>query len=362
MPRLAGSPVLLDIEARLAERLAGWGFDVSVSPFHATAASLEAVSVFGTGIGVVGFGSFPLLVLPLAGWSVVLVIVAALAAVGVVAAGIGSDRLPSRQVPTEARNLEARREPPALWLVAHSDSKGQGLSLLGRVGAVVALAVGVLGLVVVLVYRLQGPVSWVLAALASLPLVVSGGLLSRSTPRNTSPGAVDNASGIVAVMVAAELLRDRRDVGVLITGAEEYALAGARVWAATSGTTTPFVNVDGIDARGPYHVTPHRPTGPRRAAGVEQTIAQAIRAELMRRGGSVRVAPLPPGILVDGRALAGAGQPGVSLSRGDVATLRVVHTRRDDPRRAPVDAAVEAGRAVAAAVHRVLVDGPAASP
>ncbi len=203
---------------------------------------------------------------------------------------------------------------------------------------------------------------WLPTVLVSAPLVVSGGLLSRSTPRNTSPGAVDNATGIVAVLVAAEALRDRRDVGVLITGAEEFAMAGARVWAATARTTAPFVNIDGIDARGAYRVAPHRPAGRHRTDGGERQMAYAIRAELVRRGGTVRVAPLPPGILVDGWVLARAGQPGVTVSRGDAATLRIVHTRRDDARRAPIEAAVDAGRAVAAAVRHGLVDGPAGTP
>ena len=362
MPRLPGSPALPHIEARLVERLEGWGFEVSLAPFQVTAASLEAVSVFGAGIGVIGFGAFPLLVLPLAGWSVALLILSAVATVVVFAVGIATGRLPSRLKPVEARNLEARRGQPALWLVAHSDSKGQGLSLLGRVAAVVALAVGVLGLAVALLLRLDGPVSVVVAALVCAPVAVSGGLLSRSGARDTSPGAVDNAMGIVAVLVAAEALRDRLDVGVLITGAEEYAMAGARVWAATAGTTVPFVNVDGIDARGRYHLAPHRAVGSRHTDRVERQVAHGIRAELERRGGSVRVAPFPPGVLVDGRVLARFGQPGVTLSRGDAATLHIVHTRRDSPHRAPVDGAIEAGRAVATAVRLMLVDGLAGTP
>lgn len=362
MPRLAGSPALLGVEARLIEQLAGWGFEVSVRPFPVTAASLDAVSIFGAGIGVIGFGAFPLLVLPVAGWTAVLLVVSAVAAVVVIAAGIGSGRLPSSREAVEARNLEARRGRPAIWLVAHSDSKGQGISLLGRVVAVVALAAGMLGLLVLLLVRRDGPVNWVPAALVAAPMVVGGGLLSRSGPRNTSPGAVDNATGLTAVLVAAEALRDCSDVGVVITGAEEYAMAGARVWSAAAGTTAPFVNVDGVDARGRYHLALHRPAGPRHAEGVERHLAGAIRAELERRGERVRVAPLPPGVLVDGRVLARGGQPGVTLSKGDAATLHVVHTHRDHPGRASIDAAVEAGRAVAAGVQHMLVDGPAGTP
>ena len=41
--------------------------------------------------------------------------------------------------------------------------------------------------------------------------------MSLSAPRNDSPGAVDNATGVIAALVAADVLRDRTDIGVLIT-------------------------------------------------------------------------------------------------------------------------------------------------
>ena len=89
-----------------------------------------------------------------------------------------------------------------------------------------------------------------------------------------------------------------------------------------------------------------------RAAG--QELAERIAAEL--RGGphAVRIGRLPPGVLVDGVVLARAGMPGVTVSRGDWSTLGIVHTRGDVPERLDPDAAVHAGRAVAAALSRYL--------
>jgi hypothetical protein len=46
--------------------------------------------------------------------------------------------------------------------------------------------------------------------------------------------------------------------------------------------------------------------------------------------------------------------PGVTVSRGTVATLRVIHTLRDGPGRVRIDGAIAAGRAVAAAIRSVL--------
>jgi len=42
--------------------------------------------------------------------------------------------------------------------------------------------------------------------------------------RNDSPGAVDNASGVGAVLLAAASASSARDLGVLITSAEELGL------------------------------------------------------------------------------------------------------------------------------------------
>jgi len=59
-------------------------------------------------------------------------------------------------------------------------------------------------------------------------------------------------------------------------------------------------------------------------------------------------------VLVDGVVLARAGMPGVTVSRGDWSTLGVVHTAADAPERLDPAAAVQAGRAVAAALCRHL--------
>src|SRR4029077_6602046 len=48
---------------------------------------------------------------------------------------------------------------------------------------------------------------------------------------NRSNGAVDNASGVVAALLASQSEAAPRDLGVVITSGEELGLAGARAWA-----------------------------------------------------------------------------------------------------------------------------------
>lgn len=352
MPRLPGTVALARVESLLVDALRGHGFDVTATTFTASSAPLDAAGAVGAGLGWIALLVVPLLVLPVPGWSVALVVVAAILALAVVARGIERGYVRSARRRGEVRNIEACRGTPRVWLVAHSDSKAQALSLRARVLAVATVGVGVAGLAMALVLRLGAPgFGWFPAIAAALPLLVGGALLSRSAPTDGSSGAVDNASGVVAVLAALEALGDRDDVGVLITGGEEYGMAGARVWSAGALRAAPFVNFDGIDSRGAYRVMVHR-AGRDRDPG--RALAEGIAAELRAAGQPVRVGRLPPGVLVDGVVLARAGMPGVTVSRGDWSTLGVVHTAADAPERLDPAAAVQAGRAVAAALCRHL--------
>jgi len=188
---------------------------------------------------------------------------------------------------------------------------------------------------------------------AVLLTAIGGAALSRGVVSNYSPGAVDNATGVVAALVAAEHLRHRHDVAVLVTGAEEFAMAGARAWVTTNGASGSFVNFDGIDSVGKYRVMIH---GSRASGSVDRCreIAHAVAHALVSSGTEVVRRGLPPGVLVDGVALSRAGMPGVTVSRGSWQTLQVVHTRSDRSERVDVGAAVSAGVATAKAVETLL--------
>lgn len=355
-PRLPGTPALSEVQAAISGQLEALGYQVARLPFGTSRRRLVGVAVGAAGLGWVAILTAPLLILPVPGWAVTLTGVAALTFTALLAAGIADGRLPLDTPAIRGVNIVASRGAPSCWLVAHCDSKSQAFSLAGRVlGGSIAF-LGVVVLVVLLVVRLAGPLPLFLVVVGCMPALVGGAVLSFSQAHDGSSGAVDNATGVIAALIAADLLRVRRDVGVLITDAEEYGLEGADAWAAaTNPRGSYFVNFDGLDDRGAYRVMRHSRLGdssdPR---GGSRELAARLAEALRPTGHRVIVGAFPPGVLVDGVVLARSGMVGVTVSRGDWRTLRVVHTRRDDPARLTLASADGAGRAAARAVERFL--------
>lgn len=211
-------------------------------------------------------------------------------------------------------NLEATRGEPAVWLVAHLDSKWQPVSMLLRVAGVIVVAVSLVVLVVALVMHATS-VGGVLAAqwVGSIPL-----MLSVVGARNL--GTLDNASGVAAVLEAVERLPDDAPIGVLITDAEELALAGASAWARGRAPGI-AINCDSVDDDGSL-VAMYTGTLP-------AEVIEAVDRAVLRDGEDLRVLRLIPGILTDSVALARAGWRTVTLSRGTMRTLSRIHTSRD---------------------------------
>ena len=214
-------------------------------------------------------------------------------------------------------NLEAvRGSEPRVWLVAHLDSKWQPVPMIARVGGVLTLGVSLIALAIA-TFVLPPAVPWLLGLtwLGATPL-----LLSVVGARNH--GTLDNASGVAAVLTAAALIESSRALGVLITDAEELALAGARAWTA-EGRTRPTVaiNCDTVDDDGSLVLMY---TGSRPAS-----LVSALEAAASSSGEAVRVLPLIPGILTDSIALAARGWQTLTLSRGTLRTLQRIHTARD---------------------------------
>jgi Zn-dependent M28 family amino/carboxypeptidase len=136
---------------------------------------------------------------------------------------------------------------------------------------------------------------------------------------NDSDGAVDTASGVAAVLTAASMLPGDVAVGVLLPSAEELGLAGARAWVRARGALRgTALNCDGVDDDGELTIMY---TGPRPIPLVNALADGAERSPRVRR--------MPLGLLTDSVAFADAGWKTVTVSRGSLATLRRVHTRRD---------------------------------
>ncbi len=249
---------------------------------------------------------------------------------------VGAKWLQSLIIHGETRgvNLEARRGEPAVWLVAHLDSKSQPIPILVRAAAIVAsviIWVAMAGMA--LLHAKTGwPAVTIAAVLAALPVAIS-------TVGARSPGALDNATGVATVLLAAERVARSVPLGVLITSAEELGLAGARAWVRQQGTKAPVIECDTIDDHG-YLTIMHSHGRPERL----------IRAFEQR---AVRSRGVLPGILVDSVAFAEAGWDAVTVSRGTLATLARIHRRADSPDKLTGRGVAEAADIIAEALEDV---------
>ena len=339
------------------EQLQKFGFEVRRESFEAATNRLRAAAAAGVGFGWCALVLFPLLVVPIHGLTAMLGGVAALTLVAVVAAWIARGGRWSGDTMVTANNIVAcRGTSPRLWLVAHSDSKAQRLSLRGRVFAFAALGIGAGGMLVCLGLRVVAPLPvGVVTPWIGLTLVGAAGMAGPPLVGGSS-GAVDNASGMIAALVAAEGLRERTDVGVLITGAEEFGMEGARAWVAGTRWAGVFVNFDGIDHVGSINVMVHarRHDTAVHSGPTLQQLLRTVHEHVSAIGPPVRRSRLPLGIFVDGSVLAAGGMDGVTLSRGDWSTLGVVHTAKDTVQRTSHESAVAVGEAVARAAADLL--------
>ena len=316
--RPAGSAAAADAREYCAAVLQGLGCSVKESSFtYSKFPGAWAAPLVGATIALGAAGLYLAQLWRWAGPITALLVVGAFAALG----WLGKSGVLG--CPVQRRtgvNLEAVRgsDRPRVWLVAHIDSKWQPVSMIARVGSVVASAIGLASLALLAFHpsvegRTVAAVLVVATWLASLPL-----MLSVVGARNH--GTLDNASGAAAVLDAAGRLPPSCAIGVLITDAEELALAGARAWVRS---TPPAValNCDSIDDDGSLVVmyTRKRP---------DRLVSRMTRAAT-ELGEPLRVLRLIPGILTDSVALADAGWQTLTLSRGTIRTLQRIHTRRD---------------------------------
>lgn len=343
-PRPAGG----EAEGRVREicraRLTAAGFAVREERFEYSAFPGRWATPLSGAIGcltVLGAAA-----LGLHGRSVVALIVVLLAAGTLLVTG----RILVRRVTTlpwaraSSVNLVATRGAPRVWLVAHLDSKSQPVAMLFRVAGIVLSIVALIALAALAVFALAvtpaAPAAWNLIALigtaASLPVIAS-------TVGGESPGALDNGTGVVTVLLAAEALPRDMAVGVLLTSAEELGMAGARAFAATHAPAM-AINVDGVDDRGSTISMRHG-----RAARVRVGLARAARAI----GMTVTERGTIPGLLTDGVALADAGWSAVTVSRGGVGTLWRIHRAADVVARIRGQGMHEVARLVASAAREI---------
>jgi hypothetical protein len=328
LPREAGTAAGAEAREAVTAHLVGLGYRVSLQRFSFAPASLNALPVFGAGLGGLALLLLPLLALPGApAWGALLLWVTGLISLALLGFSIGAGWITLGAVLREDANLIATRGdvPIRRWIVAHLDTKAQGHSMAGRLVAVWVIGAAVITLGALAALRLQGVVPLPLVAGGALLALVAGALAAGGRLHGTSQGARDNGSGVVAALAAAEASQDPA-TGVLITGAEEFGLVGARVFARLSserlrGSTV--VNLDTIDQEGKLYLVSHDARG--------DALAQVEAARLEAAGLAPRRRRLPLGILVDSLPLARAGVPALTVGRLTWRTLRRIHTPRDTP-------------------------------
>ena len=141
-----------------------------------------------------------------------------------------------------------------------------------------------------------------------------------SVVRSRSDGAADNASGVAAVLEAAALVGAGKAFGVLITDAEELALAGARAWVVDRPPAI-AINCDTIDDDGRLVVM--------RYGGSGDLSRRALAAARAEDSHAIMSPPLP-GVLTDSVAFQAAKWQTVTLCQGNLRTLNRIHTVYDD--------------------------------
>lgn len=338
IPRATGTEGNQAVRALLVEALVGRGFKVETQEFPAAPDALVAVQLAGAALGA---GAFAALLLSQVAVARALTPVLAL----VVVAGLviylqrAATSRPRRAA--TGVNLIARKGSalPDAWLVAHYDSKSQPLSMAGRI---VTGALAVIGGAGLLVFS-AAPTP--IASALLLPAILGGALLARCRTGNGSPGALDNATALVAVLEIVDRAPAAK-LGVLFPDAEEWGLLGARAAARERPDLfegRPIINLDGLDDRGTSILFVHRP-GPLAAR-----LQARLRGRLARRR-------LP--VFVDGIALAPVSGECVTVMRGNWATARIVHTSRDVPGSLTLSGVKEVASAVAAALVDHGLGGP----
>ena len=326
MPRPTGSPAIVAAREKCARALRELGYQVTEARFEFSAFPgrfgvplcgaivMGVVSVAGHW-GARGARVLPLVVL-LSGGLTVAAFAIWLARSGVLRLGV---------MRSTGVNIQASRTGHVrVWLCAHVDSKSQPVPTLVRalgIGLESAGAAVTLLLAIGAAIGVHAPyVVWAAAAgvtlAGAIPVVLS-------VVGDRSPGALDNASGVVAVMSAARELRDVEGIGVLLTDAEELGLAGAHAWSrGRAGAPTVVLNCDGVDDAGDVTIMFPRA----HSSSLREVIATASSTT----GVAHRARGTPIGLLTDSVAFAQHGLASATFSRGSWSSLARVHSARDN--------------------------------
>jgi hypothetical protein len=346
-PREAGTDGALQAKRVLSEHLSRLGYDVEEQPFRFSASSLNAYPLFGAGLGWLMLVQILLLTVPRApSWAALAAWCIGIAALGVLLAGVTLGWAPVGGQMRDSANLIAKRGGVGQvrrWIVAHYDTKAQGMSLAGRLIAMAYSTMIVILITVLAVARLWGPIDVDIVAGAAALGLIACGLAGRGALQGGSLGARDNATGLLAAITLAQENTDP-GTGFLFSGAEQFGLVGSRIFALEYGPSLPgaeVINLDTLDDRGPLTVWYH--------TGARGGLAGDVAKRLDHDSGTVATRRVPLFVALDSAPLAREGAAAVTVARFDWSTLRLVHTARDGAEGLDFTTAEAVGRALAKA-------------
>ena len=219
---------------------------------------------------------------------------------------------------------------PRYFLMAHYDSKSQPVPLAFRGPAIVLAAVAWLAQTVLATAALldpvwnRGEVTMVLGVVGAL----SGLILLLCWVDNRSPGALDNASGVATLLGVAQREAANGDVALILTDAEELALAGATAVAGQLPPSFGVINVDGIDDQGGLYLIER--FGWRKKQGAAPHLAAALLAAAESMNVPAKRRDVPIGLMLDHIPIVRAGTPALTVMRGNLSSLRRVHRPADN--------------------------------
>ena len=351
-PRMSGTEGAAEVERTLRERFTELGYETEALPF--------AFSVWPGRFGLPAAGVALLLTGAFGGWLVaadeptfglvVLFVGLALALVPLLTLGRALRSVPWGRLETANLLFRKADRRPSWIVMAHRDSKSQLVPTALRTAALVLAGVSWLALVVLAGMEFGGddlhyPGT---ATFFAVLLGLSGLTLALSWAANASPGALDNASGLAALLAVARRTADSGDVAFLLTDGEELGLAGARDVVTRLPAVQGVINVDGLDDSGHFLVAEGRGwsrkgSAPQLAAALLMA-GRALDLPVHRR-------PLPRSLLVDHLPLAEAGIPTLTLLRGTWQSLMRVHRPGDDAAHLQCRGAAEGAALLTAALH-----------
>ncbi len=330
-PRLTGTAGAAEVDRYLKGEFERLGYEIRELPFgFSVIPGKYGVSLAGIVFAVAGFSSAALAGAHRGGAALlVLLIGATLLFLGARYARRAIRKLPWGR--SQGVNWIVTRPGthPRYLVAAHRDSKSQPVPLLVRAGAIgAAIALGLVLFVFDVVAFLAHPAAHLAPAawLLALACAAVGAVLALCYVRDDSPGALDNGTGVAALVALAARERTNGDIGFLLTDAEELGLAGASAACGELSPVRGIINLDGLDDRGDFQLV-DRHGYPRRGMAPHLVYALLTAAEQLRVPARRRA--LPSGLLVDHIPFVEAGFSALTIMRGNARSLRRVH-RPDD--------------------------------